>query len=81
MNNCLTLTLYMRVGCHLCEQMQVQLEILQQRHNFSLNIVDIDTDNYLKLRYGERVPLLAAGEQELCHFHLDEGVLLAQLKK
>lgn len=70
-----TLTLYTRVGCHLCEDMEQQLELLQQ-HGFSLNVVDIDADSYLKLRYGERVPVLAAGELEICHYHLNRDVVL-----
>lgn len=74
------LTLYMRVGCHLCEQMQAQLAPLQQNYGFSLNIVDIDTDSYLKLRYSERIPVLVAGDRELCHFFLNEEILLAYFK-
>lgn len=71
-----TLTLYTRVGCHLCEEMKLQLERFQQQYGFSLHIVDIDTDNYLKLRYGERVPLLAEGDKEICHYYLNEDLLL-----
>jgi glutaredoxin len=76
MNGNPTLTLYTRVGCHLCEDMEQQLELLQQQHGFSLNVVDIDADSYLKLRYGKRVPVLAAGEQEICHYHLNRDVVL-----
>lgn len=80
MNANSVLTLYVRVGCHLCEQMRTQLEPFQQKHGFSLNIVDVDTDSYLKLRYGERVPVLAQGDQELCHFFLNEEILLDYFK-
>ncbi|MEN8215401.1 MAG: glutaredoxin family protein [Pseudomonadota bacterium] len=59
------LTLYTRVGCHLCDEMKLQLELFQQQFYFSLNIVDIDADSYLKRRYSERVPVLAAGEREI----------------
>ena len=57
-----TLTLYTRVGCHLCEEMKRQLEQFQQQYHFSLNVVDVDADSYLKLNYGERIPVLAAGD-------------------
>ena len=46
-----TLTLYTRVGCHLCEEMKHQLEQFQQQYRFSLNVVDVDADSYLKLNY------------------------------
>lgn len=75
-----TLTLYTRVGCHLCEEMKCQLEQFQQQYRFSLNVVDVDADSYLKLHYGERIPVLAAGEQEICHYHLDKNVVLAYFK-
>jgi glutaredoxin len=76
-----TLTLYTRVGCHLCDEMKFQLAQFQGEYGFSLNVVDIDADSYLRLRYGERVPVLAAGEREICHYHLNKGLILDYLKK
>jgi glutaredoxin len=75
------LTLYTRLGCHLCDEMKEQLEIFQQQYGFSLNIVDIDADNdnYLRLRYGERVPVLAGGDQEICHYSLNQELLVSYL--
>ena len=74
-----TLTVYTRSGCHLCEDMLRELESFQRQHEFSLNVVDIDADSYLQLRYGERVPILAAGEQEICHYRLNTDLLLNYL--
>ncbi|RKZ40810.1 MAG: glutaredoxin family protein [Candidatus Parabeggiatoa sp. nov. 3] len=71
-----TLTLYTRLGCHLCDEMKLQLEPFQRKYGFSLNVVDIDADSYLKLRYGERVPVLAAGEHEICHYQLNKKWVL-----
>jgi len=75
-----TLTLYTRVGCHLCVEMMQQLEPLQRQYGFSLTVVDIDADSHLKLRYGERVPVLSVGEQEICHYCLNEELLLKHIK-
>ncbi|MBE9562689.1 MAG: glutaredoxin family protein [Proteobacteria bacterium] len=74
------LTLYTKVGCHLCEEMKQQLNILQQQYEFSLNLVNIDADSYLKLRYGERIPVLTVGEQEVCHYHLNNELLMEYFK-
>ncbi len=74
------LTLYTRVGCHLCDEMKQQLVLFQQQYGFSLNVVDIDADSYLKLRYGERIPVLAAGEREICHYQLNEDLVLEYFK-
>lgn len=75
------LTLYTRIGCHLCDDMKEQLEALQRQYDFTLNIVDIDADNdnYLRLRYGERIPVLTIGEQEICHYYLNQELLLTYL--
>jgi len=71
-----TLTLYTQVGCHLCDEMKQQLEQFQKQYGFSMNVVDIDADSYIKLRYGERVPVLAAGDREICHYHFNKDLVL-----
>jgi thiol-disulfide isomerase/thioredoxin len=80
MSNQTILTLYMRVGCHLCETMQQQLAVLQQQYHFSINIIDIDADNDLRMRYGGRIPVVAMGEQEICHYYLNEAAVRKCLK-
>ncbi|MEW5944484.1 MAG: glutaredoxin family protein [Pseudomonadota bacterium] len=65
------LTLYSREYCHLCHDMIAALEVLQQRYRFSLTVVDVDADEALEERLGELVPVLMAGEVEICHYHLD----------
>jgi len=77
----LTLTLYTRSGCHLCEEMQQALADLQRRYQFGISLVDVDADNLLELRYGQRVPLLSAGDRELCHYHLNEAAVLSYLRQ
>ncbi len=74
-----TLTLYTRSGCHLCEEMMQAVAQLQPHYQFSLNVVDIDADSYLQLRYGDRVPVLAVAEQELCHYHFNKEIVLKYL--
>ncbi len=41
--------------------------------------IDIDRDTALIARYDARVPVLCAGEVEICHFFFDESALLAAL--
>ena len=71
------LTLYYREGCHLCEAMLQALRGLQPRLGFGLTLVDIDRRQDLRQRYDEWVPVLSAGAEEICHYHLDEAALLA----
>lgn len=73
------LILYYREGCHLCEAMLQALRGLQLQLGFELQLVDVDRDPGLLRRYGEWVPVLCMGEREICHYHLDEQVLLQAL--
>lgn len=47
------------------------LRALQAAVPFEFEVIDVDGDAALELRYGELVPVLAAGGIELCHYHLD----------
>ena len=64
------LILYSRPGCHLCEDVAVQLEPLL-RGRATLEIVDVDSSVALERRYGLRIPLLVDGELELSSYPLD----------
>ncbi|THF88826.1 glutaredoxin family protein [Deinococcus sp. KSM4-11] len=55
------LTLYTRVGCHLCELAVEHLRALE----FAYRPVDVDMDADLKARYGDDVPVLALGDRVL----------------
>lgn len=69
------LTLYTRIGCSLCEEMEAELEPYRQRLGFELEIVDIDADSRLIDQYGTRVPVLAADGRALCEYFLDPSEL------
>jgi hypothetical protein len=51
--------------------MLAQLRALQDRLNFQITVVDVDNDANLQARYDELVPVLLAGDRELCHYRLD----------
>ena len=55
------LTLYSRFHCHLCQDMLALLQERQADFGFQLEVVDIDSDPELVKRYGEKVPVSAAG--------------------
>lgn len=65
-----SLTVYSRDGCHLCDDMIAGLRVLQGRFRFDVVVVDVDTDPALRRRFGERVPVLAHDDTELCHYRL-----------
>jgi glutaredoxin len=73
------LILYYREGCHLCEAMLQALRGLQLRLGYQLQLVDVDCNPELRRRYDEWVPVLYLGEREVCHYYLDEQLLLKAL--
>jgi thioredoxin reductase (NADPH) len=52
--------------------MAVALYRLQDELGLHISEVNIDRDPALTERYGARVPVLAGGDVELCHYFLDE---------
>jgi len=69
------LDLYGRAYCHLCSDMEDALRLLQDALGFTLAVYDVDTDPALERRFGELVPVLMAGDTEICHYFLDERAL------
>jgi hypothetical protein len=74
-----TLTVYSRGGCHLCDDMLVGLQALQARHPFHIDVINIDSDPRLALSFGEHVPVLAHGGIEICRHRLDGSAVTAHL--
>ena len=60
------LVLYVREGCHLCEQFRVELSIDLGPDVETVQVVDVDHDVELASRYGLRVPVLEASGTVLC---------------
>lgn len=76
----MSLTLYYREQCHLCDAMRKALVAFSSRHQtLEWKEVDIDRDPALIRRYDALVPVLCYNDEEICHFFFDESALLAAL--
>ena len=77
------LTLLSRAYCHLCDEMLEALKPLAAARRATVAVVDVDGEPALEAEYGERVPVLFAGEPvggtELCHYRLDRARVEAAL--
>ncbi|MCS4533787.1 MULTISPECIES: glutaredoxin family protein [Neisseria] len=73
------LTLMFREYCSLCHKMRDALQPYQAEYGFDLDIIDVDDDPVLEEKYNELVPVLLAGDTEICHWFLDENKLKAFL--
>lgn len=65
------LTLIERVGCALCEDMAIEVQRRLAHSGVRLKRVNIDEDPQLLARYDWEVPLLFAGEVEICRHRLN----------
>ena len=75
----ITFTVYSRHGCHLCEDLLVQLIQLQQVHDFKITEVDVDSSPQLIEQYGSQVPVVTCGDEQLCHYFLDQAAIMQVL--
>ena len=73
------LTLYVRSGCSLCEDMQTDLALFREELRFELDVVDIDRDPALRVKHDVRVPVLEFAEREVCNYFLDPVALRSAL--
>ena len=76
----MTLTLYTRADCRLCDDMLGALEPFLDRFSLDLECVDVDRDAELRHLHGARVPVLALEGKEVCHWFLNEEALLSRLE-
>ncbi len=73
------LTLLVRAYCHLCDDMRDAVAPLADRFGWDVDEIDIDADAALERRWNDKVPVLLAGDEELCHYWLDEPAVTAFL--
>jgi glutaredoxin len=76
-----TVTLYTRPGCHLCDDARAALERLQTQHAFTLEEVDIESDDALHRAYLERIPVILLDGEHVADYFVDEAALAARLRR
>lgn len=75
----ITFTVYSRQECHLCEDLLAQLIQLQQVYDFKITEVDVDSSPQLIEQYGSQVPVVTCGDEQLCHYFLDQAAVMQVL--
>jgi len=72
-------TLYTRIGCHLCEEAERVLRQEQAVTPFRLELVDVDRAPELVRRYGVRVPVVAVDGEDLFEYEVPADLLRTRL--
>ena len=73
-------TMYMREGCHLCEEAKARMAPLLAEFGARLHEVDIDDDPVLLERYTNDVPAIFVGSQFFAQHRVELARLRRQLK-
>ncbi|GAC1458373.1 MAG: hypothetical protein NVSMB8_06940 [Candidatus Limnocylindrales bacterium] len=75
----LTVRLYERAGCHLCDEAHRALRRIRLDSPLEIHRIDVDADDALLRRYTLRVPVIAVGPDELDAAGLEDAALLRWL--
>jgi glutaredoxin len=73
-------TLYTRLGCHLCDEAKQVLERARTRAAFALEALDIDQDPELRKLYNEEVPVIAIDGVKAFKYRVTESEFLRKLQ-
>ncbi len=66
-----------RDGCHLCEQMLLELAELERAGRVPpATVLDVDSDPALARQWGLKVPVLLLDGSAICHYTLNSNELL-----
>ena len=72
-------TLFGKPGCHLCDEARQAIQAVRGERPFELREVDVSLDPDLHRRYGERIPVVELGGEELFEYHVDPAALRERL--
>lgn len=75
----MTVTLYTRIGCHLCEEAKQAIESARRRATFDYEELDIDSDPRLRQLYNEEVPVIAIDGRKAFKYRVTTAELLKKL--
>ncbi|HUK86406.1 MAG TPA: glutaredoxin family protein [Terriglobales bacterium] len=72
--------LYTRRGCHLCEIVKESLHKLERRGGFTWQEVDVDSDDQLRRRFTDEVPVVFIDGRKAFKYRMDERDFLRRLQ-
>ncbi len=76
-----TVTVYSRHGCHLCESAEKTINSLAQDLEFSVEILYIDGNEELEKLYGTEVPVIHINGEHHDFYRVDPERLKTSLEK
>jgi glutaredoxin len=74
-------TLYTRANCHLCDEAKAAMAPALREFSAKLREVDIDSDETLRARYTNDVPVIFIGPRKVAKHKLDPADFRRQLER
>jgi glutaredoxin len=75
----ITITLYSKAGCHLCDEARAYLEELAAGHDIDIQEIDIRRDPALFERYRYRIPVILVDGVERLEGRIEQDDVYALL--
>jgi glutaredoxin len=75
------IVLYIRAGCHLCDDAKEALARVRDQAGVGWDEVDIAGDPELTAEYGDRIPVVVLDGREHGYWRVEEARLLRDLRK
>ena len=79
--NSIVITFYTRSGCHLCDEVKVQVLPVVREFGAELREIDIDGDPVLRAEFDSDVPVIFLGAQKIAKHRVDLAQLRRQLAR
>ena len=76
-----TVTIYSRHGCHLCESAEKTIESLRETLEYSVEILYIDGNDELEKLYGTEVPVIHINGEHHDFYQVDPVKFKTSLEK
>jgi glutaredoxin len=76
----ISVTIYSRPGCHLCEDMKAVVARVARTADLAVEEVDISTDPGLEARYGAQIPVLVVDGRKAAKYRVTEEELTRILR-
>ncbi|MBI4476807.1 MAG: glutaredoxin family protein [Acidobacteria bacterium] len=71
----MTLTLYSKPGCHLCDDMKAIVAPVARRFGVEMDAIDISGDAELMKEYGQQIPVLLLDGRKIAKYRISEAEL------
>ena len=76
-----TLTLYTRPGCHLCDEMKEIVLPVAVEYGCAVDQVDISADAQLEAEFGQEIPVLLVNGRKAFKYRVSEREIRRRLRR